>query len=286
MRKRRFTNKRKPRVKIVKPKRIPRTKAEQRAIDIAKIQKNQKEAVIKNLSFVDFLMLTASGDILMQEADDFLHKRHFRRKAFNEKVDRLAALHSGFEDLPVLDLPPPVRPTVVSSWKFDRKMPHYGGGPFPLPPLPISQKQSLSLIREVIDKDICRYRIMEYAVALLRLDLDFIALLLNEIKPGKVPFISDKRLTMLKRDHSFQNFYREGRRYYTVSVRENFVRPMGGDLGLFDHTSMNQLLPGFLGHSVEVSRFSHFVTNLVTINGRRFVDVHNLSGTPLRTVKL
>lgn len=269
-----------------KPKSVPHYTNAQRLVYIERIKQGQKIAAVKDLSFVDFLFLTASGEISIEEANDWLHKSHFHKKTFNAKVDRLAALHSGFEDLPISKLPPPVRPRREVRWKFNRRLPRYVDDPVPLPELPVSHKQAIALINDVIDKDICKYRIIEYACAILRLDIDFISQLLNEMRPGKAPFVSAKRLTSLKREHLFQKFYREGRRYYAISVDDGFVDPIGGDPALFDHNSMNQLLPGFLDHSLEVCFYPRLITNLIHINGRRFVDVYSVGGRPLRIITL
>lgn len=251
------------------------------------MRKRRKISAWEKISYIDFLMLTAIGDISPEEAHDFLHKRYFSREIFNAKIGQLASLYSGFEDLPVEgNLPESARPAILSKWSFSRKIAHFKGPKIPVPDYRMGHAESFKIIKELIDKNFCKFRILEFAIAVLKIEPIYIITILNRMRPQTPAYISTRRYEMLKREETFQRFYREGRRHHAIALSEGRIKSGSGDRALFDQKSMDGLLPGFLSNCVKLLKYPYYITNLIMVDRRWFIDIYLSSGSPQITVKL
>lgn len=238
---------------------------------------------LEDLPFVDFLTLTASGDISMEDVDNW-NKAGFKRQSLIDKIERITDLHSNEEMVYSGKKKKLKRPRFTMTYRLDRQMAKYKAAIIPLPDMPIGQNRAVGLIEEAIETCPCPYRVLEFASELLRLDINFIAYWLNKKVPKKgASYISKRRLRLLNNEHRFQKFYAEGQRRYIIAVNQGLIKPLGGGLAMFDQTSLEQAMPGSLRANLVV--VTRYLTNQIHINGRRYVDIYSTSGAPLRSIK-
>ena len=247
-------------------------------------REKRRGAIFDTLPLPQYVVLLAAGELNAEDVFE-LHYGDLRgSKHLVRKVRRETELM--YEGTPTLPLVEDSELKDVERPKRRLDNAHIGPLPawFSAPPLPVpeghySQREQFEMLNAFPLRSYCRYRVLEFAKKLLRLDLPTTAFVAGKSLDGG-PYTEEEILSF-EQAVAFKGHFEGGRQAYAVVVEQDGVAIARGDWAFFEHENLQNLLPG-LNIPERLCRREYLV-NLHTTEGDNPVclDLHSIDYTPL-----
>lgn len=250
-----------------------------RNTELVNLKEKRRVNHLKKINISDLIIFNVAGEISNKEIEDWSFKENVKRNLLENKINNLSSFFSSAPSLSYNLINAIQGPSRVSRLSFKTKFPTYRSKPIAILNRNPGTRKAIALIKESISKKICRYRVVEFCVKILDVEMEIAKDIVNKISPN---YFSASDLKKLKQEKVLADSYAEGIKRYLI-LNKNKVSHK--DMAYFSVEELVKILPGLSKtKSCKVSKALHL--KIAKEKNHRFLDLYTTTNLPRERVKI
>ena len=250
-----------------------------RNAELVNLKEKRRINHLKKIKISDLLIFNVVGEISNEEVEDWNFKENVKRNLLQDKINNLSSFFSSISSLPNNSVNAIQSPTRVSRLVFKTKFPTYRSKPIVVLNRNPGTRKAIELIKESISKKICKYRVVEFCVKILDVEIEIARDIVNKISPN---YFSASNVKKLKQEKVLADSYAEGIRRYLILNKKKISHK---GMAYFSVEELVKILPGLSKtKSCKVSKALHL--KIVKEKNHRFLDLYTTTNFPRERVNI